>query len=276
MLGKLLKYDLKDLLKSISVFYILSFIGAILTRIFGSLTNTIIIEIIKQVCMGFMFSMLASSLINTLMRNWVRFKQTLYGDESYLTHTLPVTKKEIIISKLLLGFINMFITFVVIIISLLIAFYTKENYTNIINMLDTLLVSININSNVFIVLIIIMLFLEIFAGLVSGYLGIILGFRKSNNKVGYSVLLGFIVYIISQLQVVLSIFIVGLFNSDVMSIFKSNNISNLTIIKPLIFILMFVYILIILGISYTSKKRIKIFYLLILFLSNFFISNRIC
>ena len=98
MLGKLLKYDLKDLLKSISVFYILSFIGAVLTRIFCSLTNTIIIEIIKQVCMGFMFSMLASSLINTLMRNWVRFKQTLYGDESYLTHTLPVTKKEIIIS----------------------------------------------------------------------------------------------------------------------------------------------------------------------------------
>ena len=250
MLGKLLKYDLKDLLKSISVFYILSFIGAVLTRIFGSLTNTIIIEIIRQVCMGFMFSMLASSLINTLMRNWVRFKQTLYGDESYLTHTLPVTKKEIYLSKSLLGFINMFIT-------LLIAFYTKENYTNVINMLDTLLVSININSNVFIVLIIIMLFLEIFAGLVSGYLGIILGFRKSNNKVGYSVLFGFIVYIISQLLVILSIFIVGLFNSDVMSIFKSNNINNLTIIKPLIFILMFVYVLIILGISYTSRKELE-------------------
>lgn len=257
MLGKLLKYDLKDLLKSISVFYILSFIGAVLTRIFGSLTNTIIIEIIRQVCIGFMFSMLASSLINTLMRNWVRFKQTLYGDESYLTHTLPVTKKEIYLSKSLLGFINMFITFVVIIISLLISFYTKENYTNIINMLDTLLVSININSNVFIVLIIIMLFLEIFAGLVSGYLGIILGFRKSNNKVGYSVLFGFIVYIISQLLVVLSIFIVGLFNSNVMSIFKSNNISNLTIIKPLIFILMFVYVLITFGISYSSRKELE-------------------
>lgn len=256
MLGKLLKYDLKDLLKSISVFYILSFIGAVLTRLFCSLTNTIIIEIIKQVCMGFMFSMLASSLINTLMRNWVRFKQTLYGDESYLTHTLPVTKKEIIISKLLLGFINMFITFVVIIISLLIAFYTKENYTNIINMLDTLLVSININSNVFIVLII-MLFLEIFAGLVYGYLGIILGFRKSNNKVGYSVLFGFMVYIISQLQIVLSIFIIGLFNSDVMSLFKSSSINNLTIIKPLTFILMFIYILIILGISYTSRKELE-------------------
>ena len=124
-------------------------------------------------------------------------------------------------------------------------------------MLDTLLISININSNVFIVLIIIMLFLEIFAGLVSGYLGIILGFRKSNNKVGYSVLFGFIVYIFSQLLVVLSIFIVGLFDSNVMSIFKSNNINNLTIIKPLIFILMFVYVLIILGISYSSRKELE-------------------
>lgn len=257
MLGKLLKYDLKDLLKSISIFYILSFISAVLTRIFGSLSNTIIIEIIRQVCMGFMFSMLASSLINTLMRNWVRFKQTLYGDESYLTHTLPVTKKEIYLSKFLLGFINMFVTFVVIIISLLIAFYTKENYTNIINMLDTLLVSININSNVFIVLIIIMLFLEIFTGLVSGYLGIIFGFRKSNNKVGFSVLFGFIVYIISQILVVLAIFISGLFNSDIMSIFKSNTISNLTIIKYLIIIFMIVYILIITSINIISRKELE-------------------
>ena len=127
MLGKLLKYDLKDLLKSISVFYILSFIGAVLTRIFCSLTNTIIIEIIKQVCMGFMFSMLASSLINTLMRNWVRFKQTLYGDESYLTHTLPVKKSTLYLSKVLCGIITMLTSTLVIAASLLICYYSKEN-----------------------------------------------------------------------------------------------------------------------------------------------------
>ena len=56
---------------------------------------------------------------------------------------------------------------------------------------------------------------------------------------------------------VLSIFIVSLFNSDVMSIFKSSSINNLTIIKPLIFIMMFIYILIILGISYTSRKELE-------------------
>lgn len=257
MLGKLLKYDLKDLLKSISVFYILSFIGAVLTRIFSSLSNTIIIEIIRQVCMGFMFSMLASSLINTLMRNWVRFKQTMYGDEAYLTHTLPVTKKEIYISKFLLAFINMLITFVVIIISLLIAFYTKDNYNLLITLLNDVLVSINLNSTLFIIYIIVMLFLEIFTGLVSGYLGIILGFKKSNNKVGYSVLFGFIVYIISQILVVLAIFISGLFNSDIMSIFKSNTISNLTIIKYLIFIFMIVYILIITSINIISRKELE-------------------
>ena len=127
MLGKLLKYDLKDLLKSISVFYILSFIGAVLTRIFCSLTNTIIIEIIKQVCMGFMFSMLASSLINTLMRNWVRFKQTLYGDESYLTHTLPVKKSTLYLSKVLCGIITMLTSTLVIAVTILICYYSKEN-----------------------------------------------------------------------------------------------------------------------------------------------------
>ena len=42
-----------------------------------------------------------------------------------------------------------------------------------------------------------------------------------------------------------------------MSIFKSSSINNLTIIKPLIFIMMFIYILIILGISYTSIKELE-------------------
>ncbi len=104
MLKKLLKYDLKDMYKFLSVFYILSIVFAISTRVLLGLKQTVIISIISQISMGFMFSMLASSLINTLMRNWVRFKDTLYKDESYLTHTLPVTKMQIYESKFILSF----------------------------------------------------------------------------------------------------------------------------------------------------------------------------
>ena len=48
-----------------------------------------------------MFSMVASILINTMMRSWIRFRDSIYKDESYLTHTLPVTKNNIYNSKFL-------------------------------------------------------------------------------------------------------------------------------------------------------------------------------
>ena len=93
MLNKLLKYDLKYMVKNMSIFYILSIFFAITTRILFNLKQSVIINIIGQISVGCMFAMLANTLINTIMRSWVRFRDSIYKDESYLTHTLPVITK---------------------------------------------------------------------------------------------------------------------------------------------------------------------------------------
>lgn len=253
MLKKLLKYDLKNMLKSISIFYLLSIVFAITTRILEGLNETIVVNIITQISMGIMFSMIASSIINTLMRNWVRFKQTIYGDESYLTHTLPVTKHQILTSKSLLSAINLLITFIVCIISLLIAFYTKDNIMYLKDLTTVIATSIDINPKVFIVLVFIILYLEVYNIIISGYLGILLGHKKSNNKVGFSVLYGFITYILTQLIVLLCIYIIGLFNQDVMNVFTSNNL-NYSITTPLIYTFTLIYIVIIYIVNIVSNK----------------------
>ena len=253
MLKKLLKYDLKNMLKSISIFYLLSIVFAITTRILEGLNETIVVNIITQISMGIMFSMIASSIINTLMRNWVRFKQTIYGDESYLTHTLPVTKHQILTSKSLLSAINLLITFIVCIISLLIAFYTKDNIMYLKDLTTVISTSIDINPKVFIVLVFIILYLEVYNIIISGYLGILLGHKKSNNKVGFSVLYGFITYILTQLIVLLCIYIIGLFNQDVMNVFTSNNL-NCSITTPLIYTFTLIYIVIIYIVNIVSNK----------------------
>lgn len=253
MLKKLLKYDLKNMLKSISIFYLLSIVFAITTRILEGLNETIVVNIITQISMGIMFSMIASSIINTLMRNWVRFKQTIYGDESYLTHTLPVTKHQILTSKSLLSAINLLITFIVCIISLLIAFYTKDNIMYLKDLTTVISTSIDINPKVFIVLVFIILYLEVYNIIISGYLGILLGHKKSNNKVGFSVIYGFITYILTQLIVLLCIYIIGLFNQDVMNVFTSNNLYY-SIITPLIYTFTLIYIVIIYIVNIVSNK----------------------
>ena len=95
MLNKLLKYEFKNMYKFLSVFYILCIFFAITTRLLNLVNNTTIMYIISQVSLGCLIAMIANILINTLMRNWVRFKETMYGDESYLTHTLPIEKKTL-------------------------------------------------------------------------------------------------------------------------------------------------------------------------------------
>ena len=54
MLNKLLKYDLKWVFKAIVVFYILSLIFAILTRIFLGIENSLLFTIIGKITNGTM------------------------------------------------------------------------------------------------------------------------------------------------------------------------------------------------------------------------------
>ena len=99
MLRKLLKYDLKYMIKNMCIFYILSVFFAITTRILFEVEQSVIINIMGQISVGCMFAMLANILINAMMSCWVRFRRSLYKDESYLTHTLPVTKNQLYNSK---------------------------------------------------------------------------------------------------------------------------------------------------------------------------------
>jgi hypothetical protein len=256
MLKKLLKYDLKNMFKFISIFYLLAIFFAILTRIFFSLEQTLIIKIIGQICVGAMFSMIASSIINTLMRSWIRFKETIYGDESYLIHTLPVTKKTLFESKFILHFLTLTCTLLFSLIAIFIAYYSKDNINILNSLLSNITSNLNISNSLFIFVIIFILALEIFAGLESEILEIIFGYKKSNNKVLYSVIFGFLVYILSQLFILLSLFITGLFNKNVMNIFTSS-IIDFNTIKIIVIISILIYILIIAMLNFISVKELK-------------------
>ena len=127
MLKKLLKYDLESIFKFIVIFYSLSLFFGVLTRIFLNINGSFIMNIIGQISSGATISMMVSILINNLMRLWVRFKNNFYGDESYLTHTLPVEKKTLYLSKILTAIITLFTSILVITLTLFIAYYSKEN-----------------------------------------------------------------------------------------------------------------------------------------------------
>ena len=150
MLKKLLKYDLKYMIKNMAVFYILSIFFAITTRILFDMEQSIIIKILGQISVGCMFSMVVSTIINTIMRSWVRFRDSLYKDEAYLTHTLPVTKKELYNSKFIQTLIFFIIGFIIVLISLFITYYSKENWLGITNYIKTITTGLNMSTTFFV------------------------------------------------------------------------------------------------------------------------------
>ena len=255
MLNKLLKYDLKYMIKNMSIFYILALFFAITTRIFFSLDQTIIVNIIGQISVGCMFSILANIIINVMMRSWVRFRDSIYKDEAYLTHTLPVTKNDIYNSKFIQALIFFIVSFVVILLSLFIAYYTKERWLLLKDYIGTITTGLEFNTTTFVISFIAIIFLEIFNAIQCGFLGIILGYTKNNNKIGFSVLFGFISYLLSQSIVLLLVFIVGLFNSSIMNLFKNNILLDTGSFKLLIILSIIFYLVIIGLMSILCKKE---------------------
>jgi len=255
MLNKLLKYEFKFIFKVIIVFYMLGLFFALLTRLFLSIDSSLMMNIIGKICSGITISMIFNIIINNIMRMWYRFKANVYGDESYLTHTLPIDKKTIYTSKILSSIISLFISFLVITLILFIAYYSKENIEIIKNMILPLVDMLDLSMLKMLLSIIFILFLEITCLLQIGYTGIILGHKMDNHKTAFSVLFGFVSYMGAQTITLLSILIYSLFNKDMLSLFTSNEITNISMLKNIIFLSIIVYTTIII-INYIINIKI--------------------
>ena len=245
MLNKLLKYDLKYMIKNMSVFYILSLFFAITTRVLFSLDQTVMVNIIGQISVGCMFAMIVNTIINVMMRSWIRFRDSIYKDESYLTHTLPVTKNAIYDSKFIQTLVFFIVSFVVVLISLFIAYYTKDRWLMVKGFVNNITTGLEFNTFVFVISFLAVIFLEIFNAIQCGFLGIILGHKMNNNKTGFSVLFGFIAYLLSQSLVLFLVFLVGLFDSSIMDLFRNNIVLNTHSFKLLIILSIVLYLIII-------------------------------
>ena len=256
MLKKLLKYDLKHIFKFLVIFYSLALFFGILTRIFLSIENSTLMNIIGQICSGAAISMMFSIIINNLMRLWVRFKNNLYGDESYLTHTLPLKKETLYQSKIITAFISMFVSILVILLTIFVAYYSKENFEFIKNLLSSVTDMFG-NMTFIIIGILIILFLEFANILQCGFTGIILGHKVNQNKVGYSVLFGFIVYMVSQIFVLICLFITALFNKEIMNLFFTNEMISFDSLKMILYIALIIYLIVVVIVYFVNVKLFK-------------------
>lgn len=127
MLRKLLKYEFKGNGKIMFPFYGLILILAVMTKLFNGI-NIQQFSTLGEIAFGvvaFSYGLtMASVMILTVFLIIQRFSKTVYGDEGYLTHTLPVKSRDIIISKTIAAIAWMALSGIVAMISVAImAFY---------------------------------------------------------------------------------------------------------------------------------------------------------
>ncbi len=227
MLRKLLKYDLRRVFKFLSVFYLLALFFSVLTRIFSVIGDSLFLTILSSITGSTAISMMFSILINCFMRSWVLFKSALYGDESYLSHTLPITKGTHYASKAITAFLSVFVSMAVIIGTLLISYYSKETVGFLKFIIDPVAAYFDLSVFGVIAILLIILFLEFISSLQCGFTGIILGHRFHQRKVLFSVLFGFLFYILSQILVLVVMLIAALINPGVFDLFTSSELTAL-------------------------------------------------
>ena len=88
----------------------------------------------------------------------------------------------------------------------------------------------------------------------SGYSGIILGNKKNNNKTAFGILFGFVIYLLTQIFTVLIVFIVALFNKNIMNLFYTTESLNVSTIKFCIYLAIIIYSLNIFILYFVNLK----------------------
>lgn len=130
MLKKLFKYEWKAFWKvptAINVFLvIITFIGIVsLASPFWEM-DVRGMEIMLGLAVFFYILAIAAGSIGVTIAITTRYYRNIYTDEGYLTNTLPVTARQIILSKLFTGIIWSFITGAVVSISIFSLIYTAS------------------------------------------------------------------------------------------------------------------------------------------------------
>ncbi len=174
MTKKLMKYDIRNMTRILIYFYFISVIAAGITRLINLGDHIQFIAIIGKVFEGITIAAVVNIIINTFTHIIIKgFIYNFYKDESYLTHTLPVTKKQLLISKYLSSLIVILISVTVSVASLFIILYSKEFIEGLKYFITLTVSGFNMSAGAFITLVVLILFSQVCAMISMSFTAIV-------------------------------------------------------------------------------------------------------
>ena len=183
MLSKLLKRDLKKNMRWMWILFVGTIVLAAVTRGAKEIGENIAFFKVVGIFFESVFYALAiNCIIQSFLRNFLNFHKSFYSDESYLTHTLPVTKNALINSKYLTAFIEIVAGFASVIVSILIM-YAGPNFTQTLKLLLSTIITGEFSVALTLVGFVTLVIVEFLMFISIIDFSIIIGFRAKDRKI---------------------------------------------------------------------------------------------
>ncbi len=215
MLNKLLKYDFKNLYKTLLPIYLITLVITILTVIFNNLSDTSnLFSTLNALMILSYVVILMVLLVGTFFLSIRDFYLDFATERGYLINTLPVKKSTIITSKFITGVVTMLSSIVVMFISILILVIGNGEWTSFANGIANIFRDIPSDAVVMLILMTVLMIVAYISGLAVCYLSIALGQLKNTNKLGYSFIAYIILYIIYEMYFTFSLTFIGMISPD--------------------------------------------------------------
>lgn len=255
MIKKLVKNDIKDMSKILVYIYVITLALAIVTRLISLGSSIQILDIISKVFAGITYSAIANVIINNFTHILKVFIDSFYKDESYLTHTLPVTKGELLLSKYIASFILTTVSVIVSVVSFLIIHYSSEFFNTIKFLLEMGLSGFNMSIGLFLTLMVILLFTQFCCIISMTFTAVIKGNTYNSKRILKGLIWFFVYYFGSSVIVLLTALIAFLVSGNI-GLFLSSSLTGDAMIMLLVIALV-VYTLIAIWCSYISYRLFK-------------------
>lgn len=255
---KLFKYDFKSLLRPHIIMYALILTLSLMTFIFDLLSAdaspysfnifTLFYQIFR------FFSMIGSGILfaGSIVLVIIKFFKSVLKDEGYLTHTLPLTKHQILRTKLLNAFVYLLMTFGVVIIATLLQ--NAKNGIDFELIYDAFITSARPSERghlyAFLGLTALTVIIVYMAYVSVVYLIFSLGYSSNKNKVTRTIAYGVVAYVLNQ--------IIGVIIIVSMFIFAFNEVTSITQFYWIFLIVDVIYIAVFIITYIFTEKTLRL------------------
>jgi len=220
MLTKLIKYEFKATARTLVWIYLAYIVVAVLNIAFNSSlfdadaagaaieSNSPGLALFAGILLFLFFAGFIVIAIVTFVVIIVRFWRNMMGDEGYLSHTLPVSREQHIVAKLVVAFVWTLVSDLLILGSLLLMFARDGAIGSIREALDAAQAEFGLPLDRWIGLFILMMCVCVLGGILMLYAAMAIGPNLiKNHRIGGSVLAFIIMYIAEQIVMTIALFV---------------------------------------------------------------------